>query len=264
MISEHPKFSPVPLDLLDEQSSVSALIRQASPEALDFEAVRKRVGDAMGRWLACGYSLGRETLKRFRLDDWAPSSDTLSQYVPTMEQVMYRFTDEDLSVLPEYQKPTIVIRPPRKGQKELMAALARHYQAAQTGPMVTELHSMDWGQDNEFRPFIVEGPCNMTPKHDILSQALAGRMWRRAQIRRTGEYAMTSELYLLLAMQSIVREQIIDQKTFTILEGNPVVADRYVGRGQCLNGRPLVDWVPIDDADSVRGRFRRVLRGSNG
>lgn len=248
MSSTPPKFSPVP---------------SLSPEELDFQVVRQRVGDVVGRWLARGFQLGKETLRYFQLDDWAPNPDELSKYVPTMEQVLYHFSDEDLGLLTEYQKPTVVIRPPRKNYQDLMGALVCHYRpSSQTGPVVTERHSIDWGMDNEFRPFILEAACEIQPKHDILSGALGGRMGRRYELRKEGEYGMTSELYMLLAMQSIVRGKMIDQKTFTILDGNRIIADRYVGRGQCLKGQPSIDWVPIDDESSVRGRFRRVLKGT--
>ena len=264
MASQPVKFGPLPPEVRDQSDEpVSAVVRQFTQEELDLGALRGKVEDNLAVRLMHGYRLGLQTLLRFRLDDWAPKEDELSSFVPTFGQALSYFTDEDLSLLSEYQKPTIIIRPPRKTYQDLVGALACHYgPGTQTGPVVEDRNSLDWESDDLFRPYIAEAICNITPKHDLLSQPLGGRMGRRYELRKPSECGMNSRLYMLLAMQSIVRGQIIDQKNYTILDGDPIVADRYAAKGECHKGQPSIEWIPLEDPGGTRGRFRRVLRGT--
>jgi hypothetical protein len=264
MASQPAKSDPLPTDVRDHSDEpISAIVRQFTQEELDFEAIRGKVDDNVALRLMNGYRLSLRTLLKFHLDEWAPNEDELSGYVPTFGQAISRFTDEDLSLLSEYQKPTILISPPHKTFRDLMGALAYHHEpGTKMGPVVGELNTIDWGSDNEFRPYIAEAISNVTPKHDITSQPLGGRMGRRYELRKHAECGMDNRLYTLLAMQSIVRGQMIDQKTFTILDGEPIVAARYAAKGECKDGQPSVEWISLEDPVSVRGRFRRVLRGN--
>lgn len=126
--------------------------------------------------------------------------------------------------------------------------------------------SIDWAKDDSFQPLMVEGPREVgidMNDRDSLASTLTARIKHKDEARQSGEQGMTYDLYAQLAQQSIVRKgEMIDDLTITVMDGEPVVANRYVPVAHCRNGHPTFEWLLKDDIGSGRVRFRKVLAGN--
>jgi len=210
-----------------------------------------------GRFLGM-YNLSRETHDRFGL------VDSGGEDFPRPDKVAAAFNPEDFAIVSKYQEPALVMCPPRKTDEDLLAAISAHSSVAvRTGPRILNPDHLDFDSDTQYRAFIAEAACKMEPSEDIPGRPLLKRIDHKADTRRFEEWGMSPDLYVLLAMQSIVKGQMIDRHTFTIFDGEPVVAGHYVPVGHCRKGRPTLEWFQsnVSAALSRRGRFRRVLGG---
>jgi len=257
MVSDQPKS-----DLSTQRNlSCSAILR----EHLDIEAVRGRVDDALGLRLAYGYRLALNTLERFDLLDRPIKVGVEPARVPTLTEIMDRFSPERLSHLTDYQKPTIVIKPPHKTYQDYVQAFSiYHEHGVSNGPLITSFGLRDPWSGVDYCAYIVEAAGKMSHRNDSLISSLKDRVKYRKGARRQGECGMDRILYYLLSMQSITRGRMIDENHFTVLDAEPMVVNRYIPIGQCPKGQPSIDWVLPDTVNGARGRFRRVLRGSVG
>lgn len=225
-----------------------------SPKARE---MREQVEDLLdGRFLDM-YHLSRETHERFGLVGE-------NQKFPSAIETASAFNPEDFALASRYQEPALVLCPPRKTYEDLLSNIsARSNVAVRNGPRILDLDELDFDSGVEYRAFIAEAASEMLPNDDLPGKPLLDRIDHKVNRRRSEEWGMSPDLHALLAMQSIVRGQMIDRQTFTIQDGEPIVAGHYIPVGHCRKRKPTIEWFQsnVNVALSRRGRFRRVLGG---
>ena len=241
----------------ETRSEIAALEESRVRLSPKLRELREQVQDLLGGRFLDMYHLSRKTHKRFGL---TPEN----QKFPSATDVASAFNPEDFTLAEKYQEPALIICPPRKTDAYLLAAIPAHSKVAiRTGPKICDFDHLDFDSGAQYRAFIVEAASKIQPRDDLPGKPLLERIDHKANNRRCEEWGMSPDLFTLLVMQSMVKGKMIDRQTFTILDGEPIVAGHYVPVGHCRKRRPTVEWFPanISTALSRRGRFRRVLGG---
>lgn len=229
------------------------------------EDLRQKLAGLLNGRFPGMYALSAKTHAHFDLVDYSESEGRRVPRFPSPLQVASSFSDHALRAAQSYQKPALILAPPGRGWQELFASIDQyHQQGVRTGPAILDQNYLNWPPEDQYRAYIVEAASKMQPNpDDSLASPLNERLAHKLANKHPEEWGMSQDLYALLAMQSIVRGKMIDAQTFTILDAEPAVANRYFPIGHCRDGRPTLDWVPSEVAHSGRGRFRRVLGGRN-
>jgi len=221
--------------------------------------VRKDAVAVFGDRFRRMYELDRDTHEHFELQEEGDVP------FPSLEQVCESFTREELIFARGYQEPSLVLTPPGKSHDDLFLLLsARYGLGRQPGPRISDAGSLRAIFQDDYQSFIVEGASRMKTYGDRRSSPLASRCKRQAGNREDCEKGMNGNIYAMLAMQSVVRGDLIDQHNYTILDGEGIVGsseNRYVPVGHCLPDKPMMEWLPSADASRTRARFRRVIGG---
>lgn len=223
--------------------------------------LRKQVeGLLNGRFLDM-YNLSRETHEQFGLLD---EKEGVAPGFPSPVKVAGAFSPEDFALATKYQDPALILCPPGKTREDLLEAISAHSDiGVRGGPRIINPGHLDFAPDDQYRAFITEAANRILPCDDLPGMPLMGRLKHKANTRQPEEWGMSCDLYPPLAMQSIVRGQMIDRHTFTILDGEPIVADRLLPVGHCRKGKPTIEWFSSNANVTLsrRGRFRRVIGG---
>lgn len=211
------------------------------------------------------YELNRRIFEKFKLA--VPP-------LPTLPDIISSFTTTELAVAGFYQKPALLLVPPNLSADDLMTAIARQSGSdTQRGPMISNPSSEvgDHASDAQdyFSAVLTEGVIKMMPfNNDSLVAPLVDRAQNIKAARYPGERGMTRKIYALLGMQSLTTGQLVDTNTFTVLDDEAIVTDNYIPPtcympiGHFLNGKPSFEWVPSGVEFSGKGRFRRVMGGT--
>ena len=221
------------------------------------EAARKDVTRILdGRFVGM-YELCRRTSERYKLHD--PKGPAF----PSPEETAASFSDEEIVLAGAYQKPALILCPPQRKREELFSVLnsGNRQSPVLNYTVISEPEYPEWDLDDEYRSFIVEGACRISPYDDSLSHSLVRRYLHKERTREAGETGMTGEIYALLGMQSVIRRKSMDQHMFTILDGMPIVENRYVPVAHFRLGHATMEWLPADIDQGGAGRFRRVIGG---
>ncbi|MBU0706103.1 hypothetical protein KJ657_04570 [Patescibacteria group bacterium] len=234
-----------------------------SPRVALGEDARKGIASLLGGRFSGMYELSKKTHERFGLHQVGVPGQAPG--FPGIEQAARSFTPDDFVLASEYQKPALLISPPDKTREQLFAAISAHHNpGARKWPKIYEADHAGCQPEDQYRGYIVEGASRILIRpddDDSLVLPLIQRIVRKQERRESNEWGMTGDLYALLAMQSIVRGQMIDRETFTVFDGEPVVANCFVPVGHCRNEKPAMEWLPSNIGKMGHGRFRRVLGG---
>ncbi|MFH0838306.1 MAG: hypothetical protein V1880_03510 [Patescibacteria group bacterium] len=233
-----------------------------SPRVELGEDVRKGIIGLLGGRFSGMYELSKKTHEHFGLHQGRGPGQTPE--FPDIEQAARSFSPDDFVLASKYQKPALLISPPGKTREQLFAAISAHHPCARKWPRIYEADHAGRQPEDQYRGYIVEGASRILIRpddDDSLVLPLIQRIVRKQESRESNEWGMTGDLYALLAMQSIVRGQMIDKETFTVFDGEPVVANCFVPVGHCRNEKPAIEWLPSGIGKMGHGRFRRVLGG---
>lgn len=175
-------------------------------------------------------------------------------------------TDQLVPIFAHYVRGKTVIK---SYARALAEEKARDNEDTNPFTQLADSDDLIWGSKVAFWPYIVEAPhtvgIDVNDPNDSLVLPLIKRSVLKEAARHPNEQGMTADIYLHLAMQSIQRRRkMIDDQTFTILDGEPLTRSGRVPIGHCHAGRPTITSVESDVIFRGRGRFRRVLRGSCG
>ncbi len=139
-----------------------------------------------------------------------------------------------------------------------------------TNPFMSPADSDDllWGSGVTFTPYIVEAPhrvmIDVNDPSDSLLPSLIQRNDLKKAVLLPNEQEIIAAIYAHLAMQFIERGiEMLDQYTFTMLNGEPHTISGLVPIAHCENGRPTIQHINPEVDYSARGRHRRVLRGKD-
>ncbi len=230
---------------------------------------REEVASLLGGRFKNMHFLSAKTHERFGLMQY--EENTRTARFPTLHQAAASFTAEEMELAATYQKPALILTPPGWSSEELFQKLNTRFAGRASSPMIRNKEEFNFPLEDDYRAFIVEGANRISPQSfDRLSLPMAERLQLRAQAKHEFEWAMTEELYALLAMQSAVRGSApMDQRNYTILDGESVVADQYYPVGYTKEVRDedgyihthpgTLDWLPEHQLETNRVRFRRVL-----
>ena len=234
------------------------------------EEARERVAGLLGGRFLRMHQLSAATHIQFGLMSYNTYGSVKSARFPTALQVASTFSDEELKLVEDYQKPALLLTPPGRTSEDLFDCIASHYSGRQSNPFIQNADELNFAPEEDYRAYIVEGASRMMPhSFDRLSLPIEERMNLRRQNAHPVEWGMTKDLYALLAMQSVIRRSPIDERTFTFLDSESMVAGRYhpIGHtklvksadGEMMRYPGTLDWQPEERLQSSRGRFRRVL-----
>ena len=221
------------------------------------EPVRKDISRILDGRFGGMYELCRRTSEHYELHD--PKGPAF----PSPEEAAASFSDEEIVLAGAYQKPALILCPPQRKREELFSVLnsGKRQSFALNYAVISEPECPEWDFDDEYRSFIVEGACRISPYDDTLTHSLVRRYRHKERGRNNGEAGMSGEIYALLGMQSVVRGKPMDQYMFTILDGTPIVENRYVPAAHFRRGHATMEWLPADTEQGGAGRFRRVIGG---
>lgn len=216
---------------------------------------REEIADLLGGRFLDMYNVSKETHERFDLI-------AKNQDFPSLAEAAGAFNPEDFDVASEYQEPGLILCPPNKNYEDLFDALAIHGEpVVRDGPRLQNSDHLDFDSGSHYRAFIAEAAARMLPIDDLPEKPLMERFEYKYDTRYPEEWGMSPDMYTLLMMESMVKGQMIDRQNFTLLDGEPIVADRFFPVGHCRKGRPTLEWFPPNISFPSRGRFRRVLGG---
>lgn len=181
---------------------------------------------------------------------------------PSIEQAASAFSDEDLLFSKAYQKPSLILCPPGRTRDDLFSIAINHDDSCPMyAPKIYNSDNVHWCHKDQYRAFIVEGADHIIPYDDRLVSPLIKRLKHKERTYEGNEWGMSGEVYALLGMQSIVRGSPIDKMNYTILDGESVVAGRFVPVGRFRDEAPVMEWLPSGKTGEGGGRFRRVIGG---
>ncbi|MBN2306378.1 hypothetical protein JXD20_00120 [Candidatus Peregrinibacteria bacterium] len=244
-------------DLSDAQSERTgdSYIRLAMRRLMG-RGVRLEVASVFGDRFSKMYDLSKRTHERFELQ----SMNGLP--FPSLAQVSEAFTREELIFARSYQQPMLVLTPPGKTDEDLFQILAeRSGLGGQMGLRLSNAGPMPSFLQEEYGAFITEGSAKIIPCGDRRNSSLLRRCKKQVNNYEQGECGMRGDIYAMLAMQSLMRGDLIDKENYTVFDGEEIIGGKYVPVGHCEPHRPIREWLPAKDETRLRARFRRVIGG---
>ena len=185
---------------------------------------------------------------------------------PSCDAVIESFSPQELQIAAQYRVPMLILVPECSLNLKVKALDSIKQKMLSHGSYINEIYTETETSDDSikgWRAYIVEAAHELKPyEGDDPNAPFGDRVSRHKAGRRSIEKGMDRHRYCLLMMETVKRDDPIDQKLFTLLDDDPALSDQKI---PAADYDPMNHWIRFNwrypDDVNVCARFRSSVGG---